>query len=107
MQLKSANKMGVAVVNARERIERDVLLTLRDRSKQRESEEGQGALAMAHDLVASGERHEATCRAVVHEEETFADVDWKGMRDWVRSARGMAAMFRLSPEQQQRIIDRG
>lgn len=109
VQTKSANKVGRSVVDAREQMEHDVLppLERRFRNPQPDHDSVAAALAMADDLVAAGRQHEQTCRAVVHREEAFAAVAWPEIRAWVRKAQGMAGMFRLSPEEQQRIIDRG
>ena len=107
MQRKSANRMGATVADSVGQLERDVLPAMDERARDLDDPEmGQPGLAMADDLLAAGKHHEATCRAVVHEEEAFAHVGWSRMRAWVRQAQGMAAMFRLPPERQQQIIDR-
>ena len=109
MQRKSANKVGRPVVAACEELERDVLPPLEDRFKKVQGDQNANAdaVAMTDDLIAAGKQHEQACKSVVHEEASFAEVEWPEVRAWVRkSAQGMAAMFRLTPEQQQRIIDR-
>lgn len=107
MQRKSANKMGGTVTDTLEQMQRDVLRVMEERAEHLAPGEGEKGLAMARERIAAGKRYSRTCRAVVHEEQAFADADWPEMRAWVRDAQGMAAMFRLPPEQQQRIIDRG
>jgi hypothetical protein len=91
---KSANKMGRTITETLVAIGQHV------------APEDPKAEALAERIRATvqhGHWFEQDCRKVVHDEMSFGDAPWPGIREWIREAQGMVSFFRLSPEQQRRI----
>ena len=92
LERKSANKVGREVNRANQELRRGGFPPA-------------NAVATIEDLLAAGEQHEQACSMVVHEEESFALVDWSEIRAWVRNADDMASTLHLTLGQNERIID--
>lgn len=96
---RQANKLGGQSQERVDFIEREI--------RPRFDKPGSPMSRRIEQTLADGRAWIEQCKAVVHREAAFGDVDWPSFRAWFRDADGMVSFMRLSPAQQQRIMRSG
>jgi hypothetical protein len=66
-----------------------------------------GFVEMVAQTKQDGEAFAQDCRLVVHGDMAFGEADWSAIRAWTKNTEGMTNFFRMSSEQQERIMRSG